>query len=162
MKWAIDLSESFQIAFSAIRANKGRGALTTLGIIIGIVAVILTMTAANGLNNRFRQSFAAVGADVIYVSRMPWVIMNDFFLYRNRPPIELREAEELVHKMRGKAIVNPTINGQRDLKCRAETMEAVPVIGTTEKQSLISTAHPESGRFIMPSDVNHNKYVCVN
>jgi len=161
MKWAIDLGESFQIALSAIRANKGRGALTTLGIIIGIVAVILTMTAANGLNNRFRQSFAAVGADVIYVSRMPWVIMNDFFLYRNRPPIELREAEELVHKMRGKAIVNPTMNGQRDVKYRAETIEAVPVIGTTEKQSLISTAHPESGRFLMPFDVSHNKYVCV-
>jgi putative ABC transport system permease protein len=161
MKWAIDLGESLQIAFSAIRANKARGALTTLGIIIGIVAVVLTMTAANGLNNRFRQSFSAVGADVIYVSRMPWVIMNDFFLYRNRPPLELREAWELVHKMRGKAIVNPNMNGRLNVKYRSETMEGVPIIGTTEKQSLISTAHPETGRFLMASDVSNNKYVCV-
>ncbi|MCK4775187.1 MAG: ABC transporter permease, partial [Candidatus Krumholzibacteria bacterium] len=92
MRLIIDLGESFQIALGALRANKGRGALTTLGIIIGIVAVILTMTAANGLQNRFRQSFSALGADVIYVSRMPWVVMNDFFLYRNRPPLEFRQA----------------------------------------------------------------------
>jgi len=57
---------------SALLANKGRGALTALGIIIGIVAVITTMTAANGLANTFRETFSAVGADVVYVSRMPW------------------------------------------------------------------------------------------
>ena len=73
-------------------ANKARGALTTLGIIIGIVAVVTTMTAVNGLQNRFRESFSAVGTDVIYVSRMPWVVMNDFFRYRNRPALDLREA----------------------------------------------------------------------
>jgi len=45
---------------AGIRANKARGALTTLGIIIGIVAVMVTMTAANGLQNRFRESFSSV------------------------------------------------------------------------------------------------------
>ena len=94
MKLAIDIGESFQIAIGAIRANKARGALPTLGIIIGIIAVVLTMTAANGLHNRFRQSFAAVGADVIYVSRMPWVVMGDFFQYRNRPAIQLETGAE--------------------------------------------------------------------
>ena len=37
MKWTVALRESLEIAFSALRANKARGALTTLGIIIGIV-----------------------------------------------------------------------------------------------------------------------------
>ena len=84
MRLAIDLRESLHIALNAIRANKARGALTTLGIIIGIVAVVLTMTVANGLQNTFRQSFSAVGTDVLHVSRMPWVVMNDFFVFRNR------------------------------------------------------------------------------
>ncbi len=161
MRLIIDLGESFQIALGALRANKGRGALTTLGIIIGIVAVILTMTAANGLQNRFRQSFSAVGADVIYVSRMPWVVMSDFFLYRNRPPLELRQVNELVYKLRGKGIVNPTMNGRRDVKYRSETMEGVTIIGTTEKQTMVSSAQPETGRFLMQSDVTYKKHVCV-
>ena len=51
MRVFLDFQESLRIALSAIAANKARGALTTLGIIIGIVAVITTMTAANGLQN---------------------------------------------------------------------------------------------------------------
>jgi len=161
MRWAIDLGESFQIALSALRANRARGALTTLGIIIGIVAVVLTMTAANGLQNKFRQTFSAVGADVIYVSRMPWIIMNDFFLYRNRPHIELRQADLLEQKLRGRAIVNPQVGGSHDLKYRSETMDGVTIIGTTEKQILVTSTQPESGRFIMASDVSHKTGVCV-
>ena len=95
MKLLLEINESFRIAISAIWANKARGALTTLGIIIGIVAVITTMTAFNGMQNAFRQGFSSVGSDVIYVSRMPWIIMNDFFLYRNRPSLELAEARQL-------------------------------------------------------------------
>jgi putative ABC transport system permease protein len=156
-----ELTESLRIAFGALRANKARGALTTLGIIIGIVAVVLTMTAANGLQNSFRQSFSAVGSDVMYVSRMPWVVMEDFFRFRNRPRLELRDARELEESLRGLAIVNPTIDGQHAVKYRSETMEGVSVIGTTEKQILVSSAQPETGRFLLPFDVTHKKKVCV-
>src|SRR5437867_9429261 len=123
MRPPLDIAESVRIAFGALRANKSRGALTALGIIIGIVAVVTTMTAANGLENRFRESFSSVGTDVIYVSRMPWVVMNDFFKYRNRPGIALREAHELEDRFRGQAIVNPTANGQRDVKYRDQSTE---------------------------------------
>src|SRR5262249_18496489 len=118
VRFTIDLGESLRIAIQALRGNKVRGALTTLGIIIGIVAVVTTVTAADGLQNKFRESFPAVGADVIYVSRMPWIVMNDFFMFRNRPPIDLREARALEDKLRGRAVVNPSINGQQDLKYR--------------------------------------------
>jgi putative ABC transport system permease protein len=161
MRLMVDLGESFRMALSAIRANKARGALTTLGIIIGIVAVILTMTAANGLENRFRQSFSAVGTDVIYVSRMPWVIMNDFFLYRNRPFIDLRQASELEDKLRGKGVVNPTMNGRQDVKYRSETMDGVTIIGTTEKQIIVANFQPEIGRFFRAFDVTYRRNVCV-
>jgi putative ABC transport system permease protein len=161
MRLAIDLGEAFRIALLALRANMVRGALTTLGIIIGIVAVVTTMTAANGLYNRFRESFSAVGADVIYVSRMPWVVMNDFFMYRNRPFLDLREARALEEKLRGRAIVSPSLTGQQDLKYRAETMEGVTVLGTTEKQTALSSARPQSGRFLLSFDVHHRRNVCV-
>jgi putative ABC transport system permease protein len=155
------LRESFQIALLALRANKARGVLTTLGIVIGIVAVVVTMTAANGLENRFRESFASVGTDVIYVSRMPWVTMNDFFSFRNRPNLDLHEAAALEEKLRGHAVVNPTMSGPNPVKYRNETMDGVYTIGTTEKQTRMSSAQPQSGRFIMAYDVRYKKDVCV-
>jgi putative ABC transport system permease protein len=161
MRFWRDLAEALRLAFRAIRANKARGALTTLGIIIGIVAVILTMTAANGLQNTFKQSFSSVGADVIYVSRMPWVVMGDFFLFRNRPQIDLRQANELEERLRGKGIVNPTMGTSRDANYRSETLTGLQIIGTTEKQSLVSSAQPETGRFLTEFDVTYKKNVCV-
>jgi len=41
MYFAQEIREGLMIAFGAIRANKMRSVLTTLGIIIGIVAVII-------------------------------------------------------------------------------------------------------------------------
>ena len=161
MKSTLGLGESFHIAIRAIRGNKARGVLTTLGIVIGIVAVVLTMTAANGLQNKFRESFSSVGADVLYVSRMPWVIMNDFFLYRNRPNLELREAQALEARLRGRAIVNPSLSNEFDVKYRDETMEGVRIVGTTEKQMRMGGAQPQSGRFLMPFDIQYKKNVCV-
>src|SRR5215207_107430 len=110
MKLPIVARASLDTALRALAANKGRGALTTLGIVIGIVAVVTTMTAVNGLQNRFRESLSAVGTDVLYVSRMPWVVMNDFFLYRNRPQLDLKEARALEVRLRGRALVNPTLS----------------------------------------------------
>ncbi len=161
MKLSLDIRESLPIALDALRANKARGLLTTLGIIIGIVAVVLTMTAANGLQNRFRESFSSVGTDVLYVSRMPWVVMEDFFRFRNRPAIDLQEARELERRLRGKAIVSPTISGHQDMIYRAETMSGVTVIGTTDRQTMMSSAQPQTGRFLMPFDLLYKRNVCV-
>ncbi len=160
-RWAVDFREALHIAGQALRANKARGALTTLGIIIGIVAVVVTMTAANGLQNKFRESFSAVGTDVLYVSRMPWVVMNDFFMFRNRPGITLAEADALERRFHGQATVNAMLTAQHDLKYRDQTMEGVTTIGTTEKQTSMSGALPSNGRFLLPFEVAYRKQVCV-
>jgi putative ABC transport system permease protein len=161
MRILLDFQESLKIALSAIAANKARGVLTTLGIVIGIVAVTTTMTAFNGMQSAFREGASAVGADVIYVSRMPWIIMGDWFVYRNRPNISIDEAEALEDAFEGRAIVNPTMDEERDMKFRANVMEGVTIIGTTDKLPIVTSRLPESGRFLMPFDVKYKKNVVV-
>ncbi len=161
MKGLLDIRESFRIALGAIVANKARGVLTTLGIIIGIIAVTTTMTAFNGMQSAFRQSAAAVGADVIYVSRMPWIVMNDWFLYRNRPNLTIDEADSLRNAFLGRALVNPTMNTRSDLKFRSRIQEGVTVIGTTEKLPIMTNRIPEFGRFLMAFDNKYKKQVVV-
>jgi putative ABC transport system permease protein len=92
---------------------------------------------------------------------MPWVIMNDFFLYRNRPHFELPEAYKLAEQLRGKAVVNPTMNTRLDVKYRDQVINDVNIIGTTDKQTQISSAQPQSGRFLMPFEVQYRERVCV-
>jgi putative ABC transport system permease protein len=161
MRLLFDTLESLKIALSAIVANKARGALTTLGIIIGIVAVITTMTAFNGMQSAFRQGAAAIGVDVIYVSRMPWITMNDFFEFRNRPNLNLAEAQQLEQAFEGRAIVNPSMDTRRDLRYRSSTLEDVTIIGTTEKLPIITNRMPEYGRFLMSFDNRYKKNTAI-
>jgi len=161
MKFVLDTIESVKIAWHAITANKGRGALTTLGIIIGIVAVTTTMTAFNGMQSAFRQGAGAIGADVVYVSRMPWIMMGDWFEYRNRPNLNLAEAYALQDALQGRAIVNPTMHTRRDLRHRSTTMAGVDIIGTTEKMPIITSRMPEIGRFLMEFDVRYKKNTAI-
>ena len=156
-----DTLEAVRIAVGAIRANTARGVLTTLGIVIGVLGVITTMTAANGLANNFRESVSALGTDVVYVSRMPWIIRGNFFEFRNRPRMSLREVEGLESRLPHAAAINPTTHTERSVKYASETIENIDIIGTTDKQMLVSTSVPEVGRFLTSFDVQANRRVCV-
>ncbi|MFC6439217.1 ABC transporter permease [Bowmanella sp. JS7-9] len=156
-----EINEALKIATSAMVANKARGTLTALGIIIGIVAVITTMTAANGLQISFRESFAAVGSDVIYVSQRPWVQNGPWFRFRNRPAITMDEAQKLQDRLFGKGVVNPSMGTNTSIKYESKIAENARVIGTTEKQVIVATMLPETGRFLMPFDVDYKRRVAV-
>ncbi len=153
--------EAVRIAGAALRANTARGVLTTLGIVIGVLGVITTMTAANGLANNFRESVSALGSDVVYVSRMPWIIRGNFFEFRNRPNVSLKEVEKLEQRLRDAVAVNPTTHTERNVKYAARAIDNIDVIGTTDKQMVVSASVPEAGRFLTPFDVQAKRRVCV-
>lgn len=161
MKSIYEIGESFRIAMAAIKANKARGVLTTLGIVIGIVAVVTTMTAANGLGNRFRESISALGSDVLYVSRTPWVMTGNWFEFRNRENLSLKDSDKLKRRLKDAVAVNPTTNTAKHIKYKSKILESVTIIGTTDKHIMMTNAVPEFGRFMTPYDVEYKKYVCV-
>lgn len=161
MKLSLDITESFKIALAALRANKARGGLTALGIIIGIVAVITTMTAANGLQISFRESFASVGSDVIYVSQRPWVQRGPNFQFRNRPPLTMEQVDKLEQRLLGRAVVNPSMGQNTSVKYKSQIVDNARVLGTTDKQIIVSNMLPDKGRFLLPFDIEYKKFVAV-
>jgi len=156
-----DTIESLKIALAAIKANKSRGVLTTLGIVIGILAVITTMTAANGLGNTFRESISALGSDVLYVSRRPWIMTGNFFQFRNRKNLGLKEAQKLEESLKNALAINPTTNTNKNIKYKSTTLEGITIIGTTDKHMMVTASVPDQGRFLTAFDVQFKKQVCV-
>jgi putative ABC transport system permease protein len=153
--------EAFRLAVAAIKANKSRGILTTLGIIIGIVAVATTMTAANGLANNFRESISAIGTDVFHVSKMPWIFEGNFFEYRNRPNLTLKDSKKLEKHLKNAVAVDPTTATQKSIKYESNVMEGVTVFGASDKYIVVRDGMPEAGRFLTAMDVQYKKMVCV-
>ena len=161
MKTFTEQFEAFRIAFAALKANKTRGILTTLGIIIGIVAVATTMTAANGLANNFRESISAIGSDVFYVSKMPWIMHGDFFEYRNRPNLTYKDGEKLERRLVDAIAINPNTGTNRNVKYESTVLNSVPIIGTSEKYIKVTEDVPEVGRFLTEFDIQSKKKNCV-
>ncbi len=62
-----DLSPTIKIAFDALRANRFRSALTMLGIIIGVAAVIAMVAVGSGATARIQEQIASIGSNVIMV-----------------------------------------------------------------------------------------------
>ncbi len=156
MRLGLDIAESARISWSAIIANKARGALTTLGIIIGIVAVMTTMTAANGLAEQFpRELLRGRRRRGLRVAHA--VDHRQRLLPLPQPPERstCRRPSSSPGTLRGRAVVNPTIDINRPVKYRQAIVESATIIGTTEKQIIVSSAVPETGRFLMPFDVQY-------
>ncbi len=61
------ITASMKIAFGALRINKLRSALTMLGIIIGVAAVIAMVAVGSGAQARIQEQIASIGSNIIIV-----------------------------------------------------------------------------------------------
>jgi putative ABC transport system permease protein len=60
-------TSSIRIAFRALEVNKLRSALTMLGIVIGVAAVIATAAIGSGAKERIQQQIASIGSNIIII-----------------------------------------------------------------------------------------------
>ncbi len=63
----INLPATVKISLRSLRVNKMRSALTMLGIIIGVAAVITMLAVGRGASNKISEQISAVGSNLIIV-----------------------------------------------------------------------------------------------
>ena len=68
--------EAIRIALLSLWANKLRSALTLLGVVIGVAAVIAVVTFVNGINGYVAEKIFNLGADVFIISKVTPVVTN--------------------------------------------------------------------------------------
>src|SRR2546430_1385512 len=81
--------DAFFVAIASLRQNKLRTALTLVGIIVGVTAVIAVVTIIKGLDQTVAQTFSSQGSTVFTISKRPRVITSreDFIRYNKRKDI---------------------------------------------------------------------------
>jgi len=63
----MDIREPFRAAFFSLKANKMRSALTTLGIVIGVSAVIIVVSLIQGLKSSVMGQLEGAGSNSLFV-----------------------------------------------------------------------------------------------
>jgi putative ABC transport system permease protein len=158
----IEFQEIILIALRAIRANKLRSILTTLGIIIGIVAVTTMSTAIVGLRSAFISSISSLGSDVLYIDKFPWFATGDWSQYRNRKDITFDQYEKLRAVLKNYEAMAPTKSTfGAGIKRKEKSVQSTVVYGTTEEYQKTANINLEEGRFLSELDVRAGRKVCV-
>jgi putative ABC transport system permease protein len=158
-----EIKEGLLIAWDATRANKMRSALTTLGIVIGITTVTLMGTAINGLNASFHKSISGIGADVLYVNRMSWMINTEaeWENQQKRREVSLQQARLLEKQMPMMRSIAPVVEINQPVTYKNHDSTSIRLVGTTDQFIYTAGFALEQGRFMTPVEADGGRAVCI-
>ena len=163
MNFFTEIREGLAISWSAIRANKLRSVLTTLGIVIGILTVTLMGTAIEGLNRSFMNSISSIGADVLYVSRYSWFIQSyqEWVNAMKSPSVSFADVDALQRQMTLAAAIAPVAEDNVSVKYPKRGSSGVTVTGSTEQYQTTSGLNLSQGRFLSAAECDSGRPMCV-
>ena|SRR6185295_12966505 len=153
--------ENFRIAIAALRANLMRSILTTLGIIIGVAAVIAVVSIVQGLQYTITQQLQGVGATFVAVS--PKLDRS------NIPGVAARQVKltyedgmAIKEKVPGVKLMAPAVLGRATVKYKDRKHNPFIILGVTEVYQDVANQGVDRGRFLSRVDLdNHRKVVVV-
>ena len=140
---------SFKMALRSISSNKLRAALTMLGIIIGVMALVVLVSLVNGATSSVTDAVSGLGTNMLTVT-----ISDDKGL-----PLDLTTVNGYMDED-GIGLVAPytstSVTAAGD-----EASGDVTVYGTTPAFYEVQGMQLVMGRFLKTSDVQNHTYVCV-
>ena len=163
MNLLAEFREGLGIAWDAIRANKLRSLLTTLGIVIGIVTVTLMGTAIQGLNRAFLKSVSFIGADVLYVQRFDWFTHTHeaWLKAQKRREITLAQVQALERQLTMAKAIAPTAESQERIRYKKRRSDSVMIVGSTDQLQQTAGFNLAAGRFLTAAEAEGGRPVCV-
>jgi putative ABC transport system permease protein len=143
----MNFAESLRVALRALSANKLRSALTMLGIIIGVGAVVALMALGTGATNSIAGQVEGIGSNLIVVLPGRTVRGNQrvvSYLY-------LSDYEALGKSLSDVAAIAPDVEANATLIYGTETVQ-VGVSASTPAFLPVRSYDVEYGRFITDID----------
>jgi len=153
----IKLWENIKIALRALLQSKMRTILTTIGIVIGVLTVVSVASIIEGLNRGFANQIANLGSNALYIQKYPWASMEDFFKFRNRPNVTVREADFIRERMQLAEAVSPSTSTHQDIRYRSKTLNGISVNGVSDRYDVVTGLIIEEGRFFSFSEIERDK-----
>ncbi|MCL4416447.1 MAG: ABC transporter permease [Actinobacteria bacterium] len=143
----MEMQELIRISLKAILSNKLRSFLTTLGIIIGVFAIILLVSIGAGLKSYITNQIEGFGSNLIFLIpgriggvRTPGGQASNKLLISDTKAIQL--------KLKNLASVAPVVQQISTIKYKNKTNKGTAIMGTTSNYiKTVKNALVEKGTF---------------
>jgi putative ABC transport system permease protein len=156
--------DAFFVALGSLRQNKLRTALTLVGIIVGVTAVIAVVTIIKGLDQTVAQTFSSQGSTVFTVSKRPQVITSreDFIKFNKRKAVTPDDAEAITRLCNACWRTGVAVNSVQPAKRGDQKIDAVQVRGMAPNHMFdIDGVTIDAGRIWTESEGAAGADVCV-
>jgi putative ABC transport system permease protein len=155
--------ETLRTGFDAVRTHRLRSALTVLGIMIGIAAVILTVGLGEGAQSKVSTEIDALGTNLLTVTPGSSTSSSGFRGgFGTASTLTNADADALASKTAAPDIktVAPVVQSSESMSAGSNTWTAT-VVGTTHTWETVRDRSVTEGRFIDREDVADHTAVAV-
>ena len=141
--------QSMKMAWHAVVSNKLRSFLTMLGIIIGVVALIVLVSIANGATSSVTDQISSMGSSYLTV-----IITDD-----KGNPLRLKELSDFCEPEEVDEVA--PVSWTSVTAKTSYSNGTMTLTGTTGSYADIQGLELFSGRFLKQTDIDNNSYVVV-
>jgi putative ABC transport system permease protein len=152
----MDFLQSILEAVDSLTSNKLRSALTILGIVIGVGAVIAMLAIGRGAQNSITGSISSIGTNLLFV------IPGGGEDIRNPRPLTLEDAKALNDPLNAPAVLNaaPMLNSNADVSFGGQSTRT-QVAGVTAGYDNLRSLSVTEGQFISEENILGRAAVAV-
>ena len=156
----INLPATFRISFRALKVNKMRSALTMLGIIIGVGAVIAMLAVGTGASKKIADQISSMGSNLLIILPGATTAGGVRMGAGTQPTLTTADAEAMQRECPSVAYVAPVLNGVAQVIYGHQNW-STGVVGTTPNMLIVRDWTLAAGRSFSDQDVKNATKVCL-
>jgi putative ABC transport system permease protein len=156
----INIPSTFRISFRALKVNKMRSALTMLGIIIGVGAVITMLAVGTGASKRIADQISSMGSNLLMILPGSTTAGGVRMGAGTQPTLTMGDTEAIRKECPSVQEVAPVLNGVAQVIYGHQNW-STGVVGTTPGMLVVRDWPLSSGRPFTDQDVKNATKVCL-
>ncbi len=156
----IDLKTIFSIAIRAIRANKMRSTLTSLGIIIGVAAVIVMLAIGNGAQISIQNEMKTMGSNLIIVRSGVSTSSGARGGHGSQPTMKLSDGNAIQEKISQIKLAAPMLSEVAQI-VSGNNNWSTQISGTDNRNFIIKDWDLSYGRLFSDADIKNAAKVAI-
>lgn len=156
----INIPSTVRISIRALRVNKMRSALTMLGIIIGVGAVITMLAVGTAARQRIGDQIASIGSNLIMILPGTTTAGGVRMGAGTQPTLSMGDAEAIQRECPAVLYVAPVLGGVAQVVYGSQNW-STNVTGTTSNMLYVRDWHLVEGRPFTDEEIRSAAKVCL-
>lgn len=156
----IDFYSTFKIALRSLRINKMRSILTSLGIIIGVSAVIIMLSVGEGAKEKISKDISSMGSNLLMIMSGSSTSGGVRLGGGSQPTLRIKDADAVLKNCPSILDVAPVVSGAKQVVYSNQNW-STGVLGITPSYLSIGLWEIDEGRAIRDEDLDNGTKVAL-